>query len=302
MRKIIYRILLLIFFLSGYASLYASGIPDGNVTSDTIPTKKEIKKEKKETKKEQRKTARKNLKPHFRLSMSATYAFLETQVRFITQGGLLSFQVGLEKNLKMPDKQVFFSGSMIYRITPRSGLYAMFYGLNRKTKHVLNEDIYLPNDTLFAGSYVSAFFNTEVYSFGYMFSILTHEKSFLGAYFNVYLMNIRTGFKSDIFKDRDYNYQFLAPLPNIGLLMDFELQKWFHLNGSIGIFFVNSIDGVGGSIQDFHFYTSFYPAKWLALSIGYQVFNVVVTSREENYLLNVSYNFKGPSFNMIFRF
>jgi hypothetical protein len=193
MRNRIYRILLLIFFLSGYVSLYASGMPGSIVTSDTTQTRKEIKKAKKEEE-------RKKLKHHFILNFSTTYAFLKTQVRFITPNGLLSFQVGLEKNLKMPDRQMFFSGSMIYRITPRSGLYAMYYGLKRETTHVLNEDIYLPKDTIFAGSYVNAFFNTQVYSFGYLFSILSQEKSFLGVYFNVYLMDIGTGLKSNIIK------------------------------------------------------------------------------------------------------
>ncbi len=95
---------------------------------------------------------------------------------------------------------------------------------------------------------------------------------------------------------------FLAPLPNIGLIMDFKLAKWFHLNGGSGVFFVNSIDGVGGSIRDTHFYTSFVPFRWMALSVGFQAFNVEITSQEEDYLSKVSYNFKGPSFSLRFIF
>ncbi|NOX84857.1 MAG: hypothetical protein GXO86_02655 [Chlorobi bacterium] len=295
MKKLVPIILFSILFVAGRQTLYAFGAQDGTATPDTTLTKKEIKKAK-------RKEERKNLKPHFRLSLNTTYAFLETQVRFITPGGLVSFQVGLEKNLQMPDQQIIVSSSMIYRITPRSGLYAMYYGLKRNSKHVLNRDIYLPGDTIFAGAYVNTFFNTDVYSFGYLFSILTREKSFLGVFFNLYLMNIRTGIESDIIQKRSFNYQFLAPLPNIGLIMDFELTKWFHLNSGVGTFFVNNIEGVGGTIQDIHFLTAFYPAKWLALSIGFHIFNVFVTSREQDYLLNVSYSFKGPSFSLRFRF
>lgn len=289
MKQVIYGFLLLTFFLSGNVVLYGAVPPDTNYTKKEIRKAKHIE-------------ARKELKRHLIFNFSTTYAFLKTQVRFITPQGLLSFQVGLEKNLKMPDKQMFFSGSMVYRITPRSGLYAMYYGLNRQTTKVLQEDIYLPNDTILAGSYVDSYFNTHVYSFGYMYSILTGEKSFLGVFFNVYLMNIKTGIESDIIRNREYDYHFLAPLPNFGMITDFELKKWFHLGGSFGLFFVNSIDGVGGSIQDFHIYTSFYPVDWMAFRLGYQVFNVVVTSREDEYKLNVSYNFKGPSFSLTLRF
>ncbi len=295
MKKNVLTLLVILFLTGMNPYLRAALVFDTIPLTDTTQSKKEIKKV-------QRREARKNMKSYFLLSAGMTYAFLETQMRFIPNGGLISFQVGLEKNLGMQNKHIIASTSLIYRITPRSGFYGMYYGLNRNVKNVLGHDIYLPEDTIHAGAYVSVYFNTNVYSFGYLFSILTQPKSFLGFYFNVYLMDIKTGINSDIIRSRSYGSRFLAPLPNIGLIMDFELTKWFRLMGGMGAFFINSIDGVGGSFHNFELYTTFVPVKWLGASIGYQIFNVDVTSNEGKYLLNASYSYKGPSFKLTFRF
>jgi len=211
--------------------------------------------------------------------------------------------VGLEKNLGLEDRSWIISGNLIYRITPRSGLFGMYYGLKRQSTYTVKEDIIFPKDTIKAGSYISPFFTTYVYSFGYLLSILDTEKSFLGVFFNVYLMDIKTGIASNINTRLDLNYRFLAPLPNFGLVMDFKFAKWFHLYGGFGIFFVNNIDGVGGAVYDMQVYATFMPTKWLGLSLGFQGFNVNVTGNlEDDFKMDITYNFKGPSAGVSFKF
>jgi hypothetical protein len=300
LRKLILVTVFVITASAVYIPSYAFGVSDSlSQVSDTLLTHKEARKEKKHERKQERKD---KIGAHVLLSLNFTYAFLESQIRFITPSGLLSFQVGLEKNLGLQDQAMIYSSSIIARITPRSGIYGMYYGLNRSSKYVMKNDIILPKDTIHAGSFVEAYFNTYVFSLGYMFSILKEQKSFLGIYFNIYVMNIQTGVASNILKESSYSYQFLAPLPNFGLIMDFELAKWFRITGGMGLFFVNNIEGVGGTIHDINFYTIFKPAKWVALSIGAQAFNVIVTSDETDYLLNISYSFKGPSCSLKFIF
>jgi hypothetical protein len=261
---------------------------------DTVMAKKAVRKE-------QRKIARQNLNPHFRLSFNSTYSFLSTQLRFITPSGLISFQVGLEDNLGLQDKDWIFSSNIVYRITPRSGLFGMYYGLNRNSTFTLKNDIYLPNDTIKAGSFIRPYFNTQVFSIGYLFSILTAEETFLAAYFNLYIMNLKTGIQTNL-PIQDFNYHFLVPLPNIGLLMDFKLQKWLHLMGGLGVFFLNDINGLGGNTHEFYVYLSFQPTKWFGVNVGYQEFYVFVREYLDDYNMNIKYDFNGPSMSLKFLF
>lgn len=236
----------------------------------------------------------KEFRPRFALSIQGMYAFLDTELRFITPKGLFSFQVNFEDNLKMVEQSWIFSTSMIYRITESSGIYAMYYRLSRKHTFVLQDDIIVPDDTLTTGSKVSPFFNTEVYSLGYLFTILQKEKVFLGSFFNLYIMNINTGFESNL-EAFNKQYRFLAPFPNFGLITDFYVSDWMHISGSIGIFFVNEINGVGGKINDFNFAITFLPIKNWGISMGFQVMDILVYSKEDDYKMEIYYNFKGPS-------
>ena len=255
----------------------------------------------KEEKKATRKEAKKEIKQHFIFNVKTNYAFLQTQLRFTTPQGLLSFQMGLERNLGLEAQNWIVSADLVYRITHRSGLYGMYYGLKRKGTYTIKEDIIFPEDTIKAGSYIAPFFNTYVFSLGYLFSILDTKKSFLAVFFNVYMMDIKTGVKSDFLK-RDLNYRFLAPLPNFGMVMDFKFSEWFHLYGGFGIFFVNNINGLHGSVYDIQVFANFQPAKWLGLSIGYQGFNVSVTSYVDDFKMNITYNFRGPSAGLSIKF
>ena len=295
MKKGIPILIFLFFLLLATGTVLNARTAERIEPADTVLNKKELRKARK-------KEARKEIKQHFTINVTTTYAFLETQLQFTTPQGLLSFQLGLEKNLGLEDNSWIVSTNFIYRITPRSGLFAMYYGLKRKSTFTVKEDLIFPGDTIKAGSFVAPFFNTNVISFGYLLSILHSEKSFLGVFFNLYMMDIRTGIETNINTKRNLNYKFVAPLPNFGLIMDFKFAEWFHLYGGFGIFFVNNIDGVGGSVYDMQIYANFQPAKWLGLSIGYQGFSVNVSNFVDNYKMDITYNFRGPSAGLSFKF
>jgi hypothetical protein len=147
----------------------------------------------------------------------------------------------------------------------------------------------LPKDTIFAGTSINTYFYTNIYSFGYLFTILDKNNTYLGAFANLYIMNVRTGIKSE---PRDYwqEYQILAPLPFFGMIVDIELVKWVHLSGSIGTLYINDINGFGSTINDFSILLSFFPAKWLVMNVGYQSFNLNVHEKTDNNYNNTQTN------------
>ena len=122
------------------------------------------------------------------------------------------------------------------------------------------------SDTLRAGVLVSPYFNTNVFSVGYLLSILKEEKAFLGAYFNVYVMKLNMGIGFEVF-DFDEKVEFFAPLPNFGLAIAFELTPWLNFSGNMGLFFAN-IEGYPGSIHDISASLSLVPRPGWALAWG----------------------------------
>jgi hypothetical protein len=276
---------------------YASGInyltePE---SGDTVKNK-EIKKSERQAER----IALRHSNNRFEFKTGFVYAFLNTDVSFEFDDKHLISILSLEDDLRLPSKDFFFTGSFIYRITPRSGIYAHYYGINRGENFQTNKEIIFRDDTIQINSDVKAYFNTQVISAGYLLSVLKDPNAFLGFYFNVYLMFVGTGVKADTGSiEADFNLAF--PMPNFGLVASFKMNKWLYLNGNVGFFSLNT-KTFGGSISSYNLDVMARPVHWLGISLSYQEFDVRVQSPSDHVTTVVDYNFRGPSAGLSFYF
>jgi hypothetical protein len=229
-----------------------------------------------------------------------TDAFINSSARFEGPNSILSVNIDLEEHLGLRSEKMIYYGTFVYRFTPRSGINAMYYSLNRNTDRILKEDIIFLGDTIPKGIVVSAYMNTSIISIGYLFSIIADENSFFGAFVNVYLANIKVGISSDVFEVKR-STQYYAATPNFGLLASFKLKQWMSISGGIGFFFLDTEDW-SAAFQDLQITADFFPVKWLGLSVGYQAFDIRGTFQENKYTAHLNYSIKGPAFGIKFRF
>jgi hypothetical protein len=252
-----------------------------------------------QSKKLKRDEFRKNTQRYF-FEFAAVNAGLDTKVEFDILDELLTAKVGLEDNLGLPGKSAFLTAVFIHRITPASGIYVNYYGINRTEDHETEQDIIFHSDTIPAGTKSKVFFNTQVVSMGYLLSLKQDPNAFLGAYFNLYVMWLKTGVYSDI-GNIDTEVSFAAPLPNFGLVAMFRLNSWLHLEGNVG-FFSLKMDDFDGTLFDFNMSLNFKPLHWLGLSVSYQEFDIRVGFPFESIYTTVDYNFRGPAVGLNFTF
>jgi hypothetical protein len=252
-----------------------------------------------QTKKMKREEFRKSTQRYF-FKFAGVNARLDTKVEFDILDELLTAKVGLEDNLGLPGKRTFITAMFIHRITPASGIYVNYYGINRTEDHETERDIIFHSDTIPAGTKSKVFFNTQVVSMGYLLSLKQDPNAFLGAYFNLYLMWLQTGVSSDI-GSIDTKVNFAAPLPNFGLVAMFRLNSWMHLEGNVG-FFSLKMDDFGGTLFDFNMSLNFKPTNWLGLSVSYQEFDIRVGFPYDDIYTTVDYNFRGPAVGVNFTF
>jgi len=266
--------------------------------------KSETHKEKKEDKKQKRKAGiqtMKDLNSRFIISVNNVFASLDTRVTFKGHDNIFNLSLGLEENLGLPSQRVFIAGSFMYRITPRSGLYMEYYGINRRETHTANEEFIWEKDTISVGDSFSAYFNTQVASAGYMLSALKAPDAFLGFYFNLYLMYVKTGINTDI-GDISGEIGLTVPLPNIGVIGMFKLTKWLNFNTTLGIFSLNT-KNFGGTIYSLNISFLFKPVPWMGISLSYREFDVsFYDSLTQDTSYEIEYNFKGPALGLMFVF
>ena len=254
----------------------------------------------KERRREQRLERRLELKQsreRWLIKGTSLYAFLSTTVTFeIGKRSILSAKLGLENNLGLDDHEFFISGSALYRLTPKSGIGVNYYGLTRSVTTITDQDYIFLKDTIPAGSRSRAFFNTRVFSLGYMYTLVDNPNTFLGGYFNLYIMSVATGMRSDGLRINE-RADITAPLPNFGILGSFRLSPRWQIDGNLGYFSLNMAD-FGGRLSNFSVGFIYNPLEWLGLSFGYEKFELRVTFKEKLVNTIVEYDFHGPAFGV----
>jgi len=277
--------------------LNASAIDYVGVPTDTVKNKKDKKSEK-----EAERLTLRNSNNRFFIKTGTVYANLNTNISFAFPDNHLIATLSLEDDFHLQSQDLFFTGSFMGRITPRSGIYFNYYGINRSEDSKTKREIIFRNDTIPINSDVKVYFNTQVVSVGYLYSVLKKPDAFLGLYFNVFFMFLDTGVSTKTYAGaNDEQLKLTAPLPNFGVLADFKLNKWLYLNGNIG-FFSLSTQGYGGSISSYNAELLAKPVRWLGVSLGYQEFDVNIHAPLDEVTAIVDYNFRGPLAGLTFYF
>ena len=283
-----------------YTTSFAQNIDNKNDKNlnDTV-TKKENRIEQKK----QKKTELKESQHRFNIKVTSVFADLSTDVSFtLPPDGLFSANLSLEDNFGLDDKKVFVLGSFLYFITPRSGLYAQYYNISRENTHTTEKEYTFLDHTIPIGSELTGYFDTKVFSLGYLLTVMRDKKVFLGIYLNVFFMDLQTGvYTSTYFIDEEV--KLFLPLPNVGIIAHFELKPWLYFDGNIGFFSVTLQDiPFAASIYNVSAALVFKPAKWLGISASYEMFTVDVDFNTDNIPTNIDYNFQGPALGLSFNF
>ena len=284
---IIFVITLSLFYINSAAGSEFSTI---HTVADSITTQS------KKDKREQEKQDLKESNQRLFIRANYIYANLKTSLTFDVVNSIFSANISLENDFDLPGTKFFFNGSLIYRFTPRSGLYVAYYGINRSTTFTTKKDYIFLGHTIPTGVSGESFFNTQVLSVGYLLTIVQKKHAFLGAYFNVYFMNLSTGFKART-ADIDLKLGITLPLPSFGFAAIFPVNNWFSIHANAGYFGLSFKD-LGGGITSFELALEFKPIRWLGLNLSYQTFDINIYDIEKGIDFIVDYNFKGPAFGV----
>ncbi len=295
-------ILLLLVFIINSVRANNNNDPFQEILSDsTKKTNHETNKLERKKRKVEGKKLLKDTHSRFLIKYDLVFANLKTRVTVNGPKGILNLSLSLEDNLGLPSNASFSSVAFVYRATLRSGLHINYYGINRNEDFVAQEDLFFLGDTITAGSGVNTYFNTQIISAGYIYSALVKPDAYLGFYANLYLIFLKTGFKTTN-ESRSAELISAMPLPNFGFVGSFRLTKWLMFYGSVGVFSLHTED-YGGVINNYNISLEFIPTRWIAINLSYKEFNIRVYDNIDKEIdAIVEYNFSGPAVGLTFKF
>jgi hypothetical protein len=215
--------------------------------------------------------------------------------------GVLGATLSLEKFLGFKRNVAVPSFTFNYAFTRRSSLYAEYYRIYRSVTYNVNDEfefgnIIVPVDI----GDIKIYFNTDIWSIGYRYSLINSSKSALSFFFNIYILGIATGIDIDKTNVVE-NYSFTAPLPSFGYQFSHELFKNASFNASMS-FFILELNDFGGFINNTRLSFDYRLAKWIDVGLGYNYFNLKVNTSQPDFKIDFGYSYNGPNIIAQFKF
>jgi len=272
--------------------------------SDSIMqvSEKEENKVSKKDKKAEKKRLDKEYMEGRRWRIASTFisASMDSYIQFQGPNGVLGGRLSLEGLLGFEKSKVIPKLDFQYSFNSHSSLYAEYYNIARRSSFDAEEDFDWGDIEVPEGSGVDLFLNTQIWSFGYMYSFINKPDAELSFFANVFVLGLSTGMDIDN-RDIHDRFRITAPLPSIGYRFSYEILPKVRFGG-IHTFFFLQIGDYGGAINNVKLSLDYRALKWLSAGVSYSKFDLNINSEARVFKGSINYAYKGPGLFLMFLF
>lgn len=206
----------------------------------------------------------------------------------ITIGSGVGLKVDVEKLLGLDTTNSVFRADALWRFSKnrRHRLDFTWFSFNRDGSRQILEDITIGDGDdqiiIEAGTAVDAFFDLDIYELAYSYSFFQDDRIDLAAGIGLYIMPIDFGITATGLVDEQGSEKFTAPLPVLGLRMDFALTpQWFIRTGS-QVFYLE-YENFTGSVLEFRAAVEYNPWAHVGIGLGFDSLSVNVEADGEDW-------------------
>jgi len=220
-------------------------------------------------------------------------------------GSGIGLDINVEELLGLESTNSAFRADILWRFSKnrRHRLDFGWFSFRRSGDRAFLQDITIEHPitgeeiTIDAGTQVKGFFNFDIYQLNYSYSFLQDERIDLAALFGLYIMPIDVGISAAGFVDKEGTAKFTAPLPALGLRMDFALTPRWFLRSKTQLFYME-FENFKGSLLAFSAALEYNPWKHFGIGLGIDSFVVNVDAKGEDWPLidfvgNISFGYTG---------
>ena len=208
---------------------------------------------------------------------------------------LISQQVGLGVNINVEDALGLESSTFVLRSEfaynygkrRRSTTRFGYFGLFRQASKVLDAEITIGDQDFPVGTEVTSKFNLQIFKGTYEYSFYLDERVKLYASVGLFIMPI--SFSTSALGFSEEAFEFIAPLPVLGLGTSFAITPKLRLNQSIEILYLE-ISTFKGSLSNINVMLEYNPWKHIGFGLGINTYKLNIEAYKEN---ETFLNFKG---------
>ena len=224
---------------------------------------------------------------------------LDTKVRLDSSTGIIGTQIDFESTLGMDDNDLLPLVLGYYRVAKKHRITFQYFRLDRHGNSVSDAPIRFGDVIFPANLPLSSFFNVDVYSVGYSYSLIHDEKKELAFNVGLQFQDIEMGISGNlgpglIAEETDV----VAPLPTFGGTFDYAISDKWIFTSLVGVFGIEIDFGddskFSGEILQINTGVAYKAFENVAFALQYNYFRVDVDVDDTDWMGSLKYEYRGP--------
>jgi hypothetical protein len=209
----------------------------------------------------------------------------------------LGISLELEDALGLESSAFVLRGDATYTFGKKRNkqLSLGYIGLLRKASRTLGRDVEIGDQVFDAKTVIETRFNLEIYKLSYNWGFFKDERMRLGLGGGLFIMPI--GFSIGVQENQSIGvearesdfFQFIAPLPALGVTTDFYIGPRWTFSQSLDLFYIQIAD-FQGALTDFNLKLEYRPLDHFAFGTGVNTFRLNIVAKDE---ISSRFDFKG---------
>lgn len=240
----------------------------------------------------------------FKVTAGAFFPVNNTEVEVGSNNGNFGNLIDFEKDLGFNKSSVSFMGTFECRISRRSRLGAEYYYLSRSATKTLQKEIEFGDHVYPVDATVSAFMDNHIARITYSYAFISKPKYEIGALIGAHVLFGDVGMRLEgatIEAEYKDNFDFTAPLPDIGLFGEFVLGRKVGLYANINYFAIK-INDFDGRLLSYNLSVLYNVYQNFSLTAGYTGLNIRVDVEKERLNGFFKWGYNGPTITATYSF
>ena len=243
----------------------------------------------------------------FTISLEAFFPNIDTTVRLDASDGSVGTTIDFEQNLGMSDTEALPALGFTWRFAKKHRLVFDYFDLSRSGSAITTSEIRFGDNVFQIDLPISSYFDAQVTSVGYSYSLIFDEKKELALAVGLSIQDIQFGLiGTGNIGIVEQVSGLTAPLPAFGLTGGYAFtEKWIGRAG-LGLFSfslsLSDVQDVSGEIVNAMIAIQHNTFENVHFGLEYSYFDVSVDFEDSQRINSINYEYHGPvlSFEFVF--
>ncbi|WP_274475421.1 TonB-dependent receptor [Mangrovimonas aestuarii] len=240
----------------------------------------------------------------FNASAGLFFPLNNTEVRVGATNRDLSTTIDLEDDLGFEKTTFSFMAKFQWRFSKRSRVEFEYFYLDRKSTKRLEREIDFGDEIYPINAEATAFFNFSIIRFSYSYAIINKPTYEIGVLIGSHIMLGDIGIRARVNAteaELNNSFDFVAPIPDIGLWTDIQLSPKFGVYGNINYLSL-SIGDVSGKVLSTNAALLYNIHNNWNIKAGYNLLDIKVDVEKQRLEGSFEWGYNGPTLSICYTF